>query len=301
MKILLLGKNGQVGNALQHTLLTCGELVAFSRADIDLVDLEALQSILKIHTPDIIVNAAAYTAVDRAEKEKQLAYQINTKAVEVMAHYAYRHHCLLVHYSSDYIFDGKKSTSYIETDKSRPLNLYGYSKRAGEVAIINSACRALIFRTSWVFSARGNNFIKTIFNLAQAREHLTVVEDQYGAPTSATFIANITALCIQRYLASSLKLGIYHLTAAGRTSWYDLAYFVLNQAQAHGAALKVNAQDIQPIAAKAYPTAARRPKNSSLNTDKLCQQLNLENLPHWTEQVEDVVQKLVLLNSEALS
>jgi len=292
MKIVLLGKNGQVGHELQRTLLPLGHVITLGREEADLSSRTQLQGVLAQLTPDIIVNAAAYNAVDKAESDETTALHINAEAVGLMAAHASQSGALLVHYSTDYVFDGETPAPYLETDATSPLNAYGRSKRAGEQAIEQSGCRALIFRTSWVFSAHGGNFIKTILRLAKEREHLNVVADQYGAPTSAELIADVTALAIAGYRSRVLANGIYHLTAAGETSWYGLACHVVSRALANGAMLKLNAEQIYAISTEAYPLPAKRPKNSRMDTAALSSALGLY-LPNWNIHVDRVVDQLV--------
>ena len=292
MKIVLLGKNGQVGHELQRILLPLGHVIALGREEADLSSRPQLQGVLARHTPDIIVNAAAYNAVDKAESDEATAFRINAEAVGLMAEHARQSGALLVHYSTDYVIDGEASAPYAETDATNPLSAYGRSKRAGEQAIEQSGCRALIFRTSWVFSAHGGNFIKTILRLAKEREHFNVVADQYGAPTSAELIADVTALAIAGYRSHALMSGIYHLTAAGETSWHGLACHVVNRALANGTTLKLNAEQIHAIPTEAYPLPAKRPKNSRMDTTALSNALGLY-LPNWNIHVDRVVDQLV--------
>ncbi len=291
MKILLLGKNGQVGTELQRSLKPLGEIIALSRNEANLDDPRGLTETLNRYAPDIIVNAAAYTAVDKAEEDQASAFKINSEAVATLADYARDSGILLVHYSTDYVFDGEKPGAYVETDTPNPQSVYGRSKRAGEQAILDSQCKALVFRTSWVFSAHGNNFIKTILRLAAEKESLNIVADQVGAPTSAGLIADVTARAIAGYQAGAIKDGIYHLTATGETSWHGLASQVVQQALANGANLKLVPGDINAIPTEAYPLPAKRPKNSRLNTRALSSALDLA-LPNWKIDVNRVVDQL---------
>lgn len=291
MKILLIGKNGQVGQELQRTLLPLGELVALGRDGLDLGDLTAVRQVLERQSADVIVNASAYTAVDRAETDEAGALAVNAAAVGAMADYASRHGALLVHYSTDYVFDGTKAEPYVEDDATAPQSAYGRSKRAGEEAILVSGCKALVFRTSWVFSAHGGNFIKTMLRLAGERDSLNVVADQFGAPTSAELIADVTALAVAAYRRGALVDGIYHLTAAGSTSWHGLASYAIARAKARGAAIKVDPAQICPIPTEAYPLPAKRPKNSRLDTGKLAGALGLQ-LPDWKIHVERLIDQL---------
>lgn len=298
MKILLLGKNGQVGHELQRTLLALGEVHAFGRQDADLEDPNALDRLLHEQSPDIIVNAAAYTAVDKAETHQDDARKVNADAVAVLARHARDKRALLVHYSTDYVFDGSKDSPYDVGDPTHPQSVYGSTKLAGESAILSSGCNALVLRTSWVFSAHGSNFIKTILRLAKERDALNIVADQHGAPTSAELIADVTALAIAGWLQGNLAGGIYHLTASGHTTWHGLASHVVERARLNGAPLKIDAHDIQPITTQEYPVPAARPKNSRLNTSALTAPLKLQ-LPHWTIHVDRTVDQLTSLELSA--
>lgn len=291
MNILLLGKDGQVGHALQAVLPSLGALTAWDRQDVDFLDLEGLREKLASVKADVIINAAAYTAVDRAQIEAASAHCINASAVKVLADHAKHTGALLVHYSTDYVFDGEKSTPYVEGDVTHPLSEYGNSKRAGELAALEAGARVLVFRTSWVFSSHGGNFIKTILRLAAERDTLNVVADQIGAPTSARLIAQTTVRGIAALIDGRLPAGLYHLTAAGHTSWHGLASFVVARAAANGAALKLAAEHIKPIPTEAYPLPAARPKNSRLDTSRLQNVLDLR-FPDWREDVARVVDEL---------
>lgn len=297
MKILLLGKNGQVGWELQRSLAPLGELIALDRQTVgglcgDLTDLSALRETIMRVKPDVIVNAAAYNAVDKAESEAELALQVNGLATQVMAEQAARLGAWLVHYSTDYVFDGRGETPWLETDAAAPLNRYGESKLAGELAIQVSGCKYLIFRTSWVFAVRGQNFAKTMLRLAKERQELSVIADQIGAPTGADLIADVTALALQQAQSRPELAGLYHLTASGEVSWYGYASHVLGFARDNGEELAF--ETIKPIDAVAYPTAARRPLNSRLNTQKLRDNFSL-HLPDWqsgvTRMLREVLEK----------
>jgi dTDP-4-dehydrorhamnose reductase len=292
MKILLVGKNGQVGHELQRTLLPLGEVVAVGREQVDVGNASALADALDGDRPDIIVNAAAYTAVDKAESDEASAYRVNAEAVGQMASYARKHGAWLVHYSTDYVFDGEKDTPYLETDATNPQSVYGRSKRAGELAILEAECKALIFRTSWVFSAHGGNFIKTILRLAKEKTSLNIVADQFGAPTSAELIADVTALAIAAVRRNELNRGIYHLTATGATSWHGLASHAIERASAHGISLALTSAQLKPIPTEAYPLPATRPKNSRMSTQALSTALNLQ-LPPWQIHVDRMIDQLV--------
>lgn len=293
MKILLLGKNGQVGHELQRTLLPLGRVVALGRQDTDLEDLAGFERTLNDHSPDIIVNATAYTTVDKAEGDEVTARIVNADAVKVMAEYAQRTNTLLVHYSTDYVYDGEKNEPYTEADTANPQSAYGRTKLAGERAITHSGCKALVFRTSWVFSAHGNNFIKTIMRLAKERDNLGIVADQIGAPTSAELIADVTALAIAGYKKGIVSNGTYNLTASGETSWHGLARHAVNRLQSNGIALKLTVDQVRPITTEEYPLPAKRPKNSRLDTGKLSTALGLQ-LPQWTIHVDRAIDQLTI-------
>ena len=292
MKILLFGKDGQVGRELQRTLPMLGEVVALGKADVDLTDLDKLRAVLSEQAPEIIVNAAAYTAVDKAESDEATAYRINAEAVEAMARYARYNGALLVHYSTDYVFDGSKQGAYEEYDAINPLNVYGKSKRAGEEAVQQGGCHHLIFRTTWVYSAHGNNFIKTMLRLAKERDSLSVVADQIGAPTSAELIADVTALALVGYRADLVPEGLYHLTAAGETSWHGLATYALQRARDKGAKLALDPAKIRAITTEEYPLPAKRPRNSRLNNSRLIEWLGFD-MPEWQLHVDRAIDQLV--------
>ncbi|MDM9624876.1 dTDP-4-dehydrorhamnose reductase [Rhizobium sp. S152] len=291
MKILLLGRNGQVARELQRTLLPFGTVTALGRSELDLDAIDSIEPTLQAHVPDIIVNAAAYTQVDRAETDQEAARRLNAEAVGIVANFARKSGATLVHYSTDYVFDGTKDGPYLEADKTNPLSVYGETKRAGELAIEASGCRFLLFRTSWVFSADGANFIKTILRLAKERTSLRVVADQFGAPTSAELIADVTALALAAHRRDMFADGIYHLTAAGRTSWHGLACHVVQRASQLGFELKATAENIEPITTAEYPLPAARPRNSSLSTDLLARGLGL-SMPAWTVHVDRMLEQL---------
>ncbi|WPN48568.1 dTDP-4-dehydrorhamnose reductase [Pseudomonas sp. P8_241] len=295
MKILLLGKNGQVGWELQRSLAPLGELIALDRNKVDglcgdLSDLGALRATIQQVKPDIIVNAAAYTAVDKAESETELADLVNGRASQLLADEAAILGAWLIHYSTDYVFSGQGDTPWQETDEVSPVNHYGTSKLAGEQAIIASGCKYLIFRTSWVYGARGNNFAKTMLRLAKDRETLNVIADQVGAPTGADLIADVTALAIQQILQRPELAGLYHLTASGEVSWHGYASYVIGFAQANGEPLAVRA--INPIETSDYPTPARRPLNSRLNTQKLRDNFSL-HLLDWQTGVTRMLREVL--------
>lgn len=291
MKILLLGANGQVGWELQRSLAPLGNLVACGRADADLSDLDRLRAVVRGANAAVIVNAAAYTAVDKAEVEPDLAMRVNASAVGLLAEEAARARALLVHYSTDYVFDGRKPGPYAEGDAANPQSLYGLSKFRGEEAIRAASARHLVFRTSWVYAPRGKNFARTILDLARTRSGLTVVADQVGAPTSAELIADVTAQVLNRLAGSDELLGTYHLTAAGETSWHAYAQVLLRLAAARGYALQATADKVLPIATADYPTPAKRIANSRLATDKLRAAFGL-TLPPWDAQLGRFLEEL---------
>jgi dTDP-4-dehydrorhamnose reductase len=284
MKILLLGKNGQVGWELQRSLAPLGELIALDAGSKELcgdfTDLDSLARTVRSVAPDVIVNAAAHTAVDKAESEPELVRTINALAPGVLAQEAKRANAWLIHYSTDYVFDGSGDKPWLETDATAPLNVYGAPKLEGEQLIQHSGCRYLIFRTSWVYGARGGNFAKNMLRLAQARESLSVIDDQIGAPTGADLLADITAHAIRTARQRSELSGLYHLVAGGVTSWHGYASFVLDFARRAGIPLKVAPEAIQPVPTSAFPTPAKRPHNSRMDTTKLQHTFDL-NLPSW--------------------
>lgn len=296
MKILLLGKNGQVGWELQRSLAPLGAVIALDRNDTkycgDLAQMTALAETVRTLKPDVIVNAAAHTAVDKAESEFDQACLINEKAPGVLAVEAKRCGALLVHYSTDYVFDGTGERAWKETDAIAPLNAYGKSKWLGEQAILNSGCDYLIFRTSWVYAVRGNNFAKTMLRLGKTRETLSVVNDQFGAPTGAELIADVTAQAVKQAAANRDKAGLYHLVAGGVTSWFDYAKFVFEIAGRMGIELKLAETGLSGVPGSAYPTPAKRPSNSRLSTEKLQQTFNLQ-LPAWQSGVERMLTELL--------
>jgi len=291
MKILLLGKGGNVGQELQRTLLPFGDVIAMCRQDIDLEDIPSLNEALARQSPDVIVNAAAYTAVDQAESNATSAHRINADAVAAMANYAGLSNSLLVHYSTDYVFDGAKDDAYVENDSPNPLSVYGSSKLAGEIAIQESGCQAIVLRTSWVYSSHGSNFVKTILRLAKERDELRIVADQFGAPTSAKLIADVTALALAGYRSKKLPRGVFHLSASGSTTWHGLARHIVQRALQNGADLKVSPERVVPIKTEEYPAPARRPKNSRLDTQALTKALGLA-LPHWIAHADRVIDQL---------
>ncbi|HSB03464.1 MAG TPA: dTDP-4-dehydrorhamnose reductase [Anaerolineales bacterium] len=281
-RILLTGKNGQVGWELQRTLATLGEVIALDRHGLDLADPDLIRRVVREHKPNLIVNAAAYTAVDKAEEESDRAMAINGTAPGVLAEEARRLNAAVIHYSTDYVFDGNKNGPYTEDDAPNPLNVYGRTKLAGEQAIQSVGAPHLIFRTSWVYGTRGKNFLLTILRLAKERDELRIVNDQIGAPTWSRMIAEATAQVVAQLSLQQGKSwaedvsGVYHLTAMGQTSWFGFAKAILNYIP--GAA--AHAPRLTPITTQEYPTPAQRPKSSVLSNTILRQKFGLE-LPGW--------------------
>lgn len=297
MKILVTGKTGQLGFELQRALAPLGEIIAVDRTHCDLAKPEVLRNLIQQLQPDIIVNPAAYTAVDKAETEIDLCHAINGVAPGILGEEAAKIGALVIHYSTDYVFDGIKESPYTESDAPNPQGQYGKSKLAGEQALMASGAKYLIFRTSWVVGAFGGNFAKTMLRLAGERDSLRVVADQYGAPTGAALIADVTAHIIVQYRSAqdqrdksvAFPFGIYHLTAKGSTSWHGYAQFVVNTAVNLGKHLRATAENIEAIPTSAYPLPAPRPANSHLDSSLLEQKFNLM-LPHWQSGVKRVLQ-----------
>ena len=295
MKILLLGPNGQVGWELQRSLAPLGELVVLDRHSEPCGDLarpDALAQTVHRLRPDVIVNAAAHTAVDQAESEVDLARTLNATAPAALAQAAAETGAWLVHYSTDYVFDGSGTRPWQEMDATGPLGVYGQTKLEGEQAIAASGCRHLVFRTSWVYAARGGNFAKTMLRLAQERERLTVIDDQRGAPTGADLIADVTAHAIRAAQQKPELSGLYHLVAGGETSWHGYASHAIVRAREMRPDLAWKVGEIAPVPTSAFPTPARRPLNSRLNTQKLQQAFGL-SLPHWQIGVDRLLTEIL--------
>lgn len=300
MKLLLLGRNGQVGWELQRSLAPLGELIALDRQGDaggqglcgDLSRLDELARTVRALRPDVIVNAAAHTAVDKAESEHGQARLLNARAPQVLAREAAQIGALLVHYSTDYVFDGSGSAARKETEATAPLSVYGSSKLEGEQLIQASGCRHLIFRTSWVYAARGGNFAKTMLRLAQEREALSVIDDQWGAPTGADLIADVTAHAIRQLQRQPGDQGLYHLVAGGETTWHAYASHVIARARELAPDRPWKVQRIAAVPTSAFPTPAQRPHNSRLNTDRLQQTFGLR-LPHWQAGVDRMLQEII--------
>lgn len=294
MKILLIGKNGQVGWELNRSLLHLGNIVALERSAADLSQPDDLRKTLNAVSPDVIVNAGAYTAVDNAEEEESLAMTINGVAPGVLAEEAKRHDALLVHFSTDYVFDGTKDGPYTESDTPNPVNVYGRSKLAGELAIQDSGCDHLIFRTSWVYASRGKNFLLTMLRLAMERDSLSIVGDQFGSPTWAKLVSGTSSYCIGQALSErqtgNFSSGLFHLTSAGVTTWHGFAEAIINIA-ADRAGLKPAVKEINAIPSADYPTPAKRPKNSQLSLTGLESNFNVV-MPDWNTCLELCIEEM---------
>jgi dTDP-4-dehydrorhamnose reductase len=296
MKILLFGKTGQVGWELQRSLAPLGDLIALDSTSKklcgDFNDPAELARTVRTVAPDVIVNAAAYTAVDKAESEAERVRTINALAPAVLAQEALRANSWLIHYSTDYVFDGSGDKPWLETDATAPLNVYGATKLEGEQLIRESGCRHLILRTSWVYGARGGNFIRTMLRLAQERDSLNIIDDQIGAPTGADLLADVTAHAIRTALSRPEVSGLYHLVAGGETSWHGYARFVIDFAARAGIDIKVPPNAIMPVPSSAFPTPAKRPHNSRMCTGKLRRTFDL-NLPSWEVGVARILSEML--------
>ncbi|MEO7401368.1 MAG: dTDP-4-dehydrorhamnose reductase [Polaromonas sp.] len=297
MKILLLGKNGQLGWELQRSLAPLGEVIALDRhsADLcgDLGNLAGLAATVQAVRPGLIVNAAAHTAVDKAESEPELARTINALAPGLLAQEADKIGAWLVHYSTDYVFDGSGTRPWLEADTPAPLSVYGRTKLEGEQLIAEHCKNHLIFRTRWVYAARGANFAKTMLRLAQERERLTVIDDQWGAPTGAELIADITAHAVRQVLQRPRDAGLYHLAASGETTWNGYAKHVIAQAGRVKSAINLLVKEVAAVPTSAFPTPARRPHNSRLNTGKLQTTFGL-TLPAWQQGVDRMLAEILV-------
>ena len=281
VRILLFGENGQIGSSIKKRFKISKDVTALSRTDIDLMETDKIIKILKSYNPNIIINAAAFTNVDLAESNQEQAYLINSKAIEKIAEYSFKNNSLFVHYSTDYVFDGKNNNSYLETDLENPINVYGKSKLEGENVIKESKCRYIIFRTSWVYSDIGKNFPKTILDLASKKDKLKIVMDQIGSPTSADLVSDITEICIEKNYINSL----YHLASRGKTTRLDFVKYLINGANIRGKKLKCTIDDLEPILSKDAKALAKRPKNSVLDCTKLESKIGIK-MPRWQENVD---------------
>jgi dTDP-4-dehydrorhamnose reductase len=296
MRILLTGSNGQVGFELTRSLAVVGDIVAVDRDTCDLTDESAVRALVRGCKPDVIVNAAAYTLVDRAESEPRVAFLVNARAPAILAEEASALGALLVHYSTDYVFDGAKQGEYMESDAPQPVSVYGTTKWQGEMATASATQRHLILRTSWVLGAHGANFARTILRLATERTQLKVVADQSGTPTTAALLADATAHLVRRYGSGDSRqdefpFGTYHLVAGGQTNWCDYARFVISEAQKLGQVFKAGPDAIMPITTPEYPTPARRPANSRMSNLKFSETFGLR-LPPWQEGVCHVLRQI---------
>ena len=296
MKILLTGKDGQVGFALHKKLVSVGEVIATNRNELNLENPDAIRAFIEKIKPDIIINAAAYTDVDKAETEIELAHKVNTEAPKVLAEKASQLDIPMIHFSSDYVFDGLKNEPYLETDQANPQSIYGKTKWEGEEAVRQHK-KHIILRTSWVFSSRGQNFLKTILKLIQEKSSLNIVSDQKGAPTSADSIAEVTCNIVKTILSdiNFKDFGTYHVALEGETNWNQYACFINDEAIRLGLKTTMTSQDIMAISSDVYPTAVKRPMNSRLNTTKIKKALMLE-LPDWKVEAAAVI-KIALINT----
>jgi len=296
MKILLTGKDGQVGLALHKKLLSLGKVIATNRQELDLRNPDAIKIFIDKTKPNIIINAAAYTEVDKAESEKLLAHQINAIAPKVLAEKASEFHIPIIHFSTDYVFDGLKDEPYLETDEANPQSVYGQTKWQGEEAVRNHK-KHIILRTSWVFSSHGQNFLKTILKLSQEKSSLNVVSDQKGTPTSSEVLADVT-FKIVKIILNNLNFkdfGTYHVTSMGDTDWFHYACFIVDEAIGLGLKTSMTSKDIKAIPSASYPTSAKRPMNSRLDSAKIKKTFALE-FPDWEEEIAMTLRKLIVLN-----
>jgi dTDP-4-dehydrorhamnose reductase len=295
VKILVTGKNGQVGFELLRALAPLGEVIGVDHAECDLADADAIRALVRRVAPDVIVNPAAYTAVDKAESDRETAFAVNAEAPRVLGEEAARLGAFVVHYSTDYVFNGTKNGAYLETDVPDPQSVYGHTKLEGERALAVANPRHVVLRTSWVVGAHGGNFAKTMLRLAADRDRLTVVADQFGAPTSAALLADLTAHLVRQHAARGSEpfpYGTYHVVAGGETNWCDYARFVIAEAQAAGRQLKVTPEAVLPLTTADYPTPAKRPANSRLDTARFRDTFGLR-LPDWQEGVRHVLQQIL--------
>ena len=294
MKLLITGKNGQVGFELQRSLAPLGKIVAVDLTECDLSSPDAIRQLVRDTRPDVIVNPAAYTAVDKAETDREAAFAVNAVAPGIFGEEAARLGAFVIHYSTDYVFDGTKQGAYTEGDATNPQSVYGLTKRDGELALAHANQRHLILRTSWVVGAHGGNFAKTMLKLAADRDSLNVVADQWGVPTSAALLADIVAHLVrqQRSNPEAFPYGTYHCVAGGETNWCDYARYVIGAAIKAGRPIKVRPDAIKPITTADYPTPAKRPANSRLATSKFRETFGLE-LPHWQAGLDHILQQVL--------
>ena len=293
MKILLTGSHGQVGFELNKKLSALGEVIATDREELNLEDAQAIRSFIDATKPDIIINPAAYTAVDKAESEPEVAHLINVSAPEVLAEKVRELDIPLIHFSTDYVFDGQKKAAYVETDETNPQSVYGKTKCEGEEKVRTHA-KHIILRTSWVFGGHGNNFLKTMLRLIQEKESLNIVADQWGAPASATMLSDVTFKIVDAIFKNKNfnDYGTYHVTSNGETNWFEYANLIASELIKLNVNIKCVPDQIRPIVTSEYPTAAKRPLNSRLNTDKIKKTFMLE-LPHWESEVKKVLREVI--------
>lgn len=288
-KIVLLASTGQVGFELQRTLAPLGEVVSINRSDVDFLNVAELVQKVEALKPDIIVNASAYTAVDKAESDSESAHILNAELPEQLAKLCHKLNALFVHYSTDYVYPGTGETPWQESDATAPISVYGKTKLAGDEAVVQNCQNYLIFRTSWVYASRGNNFMKTMLKLGQIKESLNVVNDQFGSPTPARLIAQISTLAIYKMLLQPEKMtklsGIYHLAPLGVTNWYEFAQAIFTLAKEKGIKLALNDSHFNGIPTEDYPTPAKRPKNSRMNMDKIQSAFDIQ-VPDWQSQLK---------------
>ena len=296
MNILLLGKSGQVGWELQRSLAVLGRVTALDHDSTehcgDFANPEGVRETVRALRPDVIVNAAAHTAVDKAESEPEIARLLNATTPGVLAEEAARLGAWLIHYSTDYVFDGSGTRPWVETDAPAPLSVYGATKLEGEQHIQQTGCRHLILRTSWVYAARGGNFAKTMLRLGSERERLTVIDDQWGAPTGADLLADVTAHAVRHLQSRPGDGGLYHCVASGETNWHSYAKYVLEHARQAQPAIELKATEVAPVPTSAFPTPARRPHNSRLDTTRLQTTFGLA-LPPWQQGVARMLTEIL--------
>jgi dTDP-4-dehydrorhamnose reductase len=297
--ILIVGAAGQVGVELQRSFAGFGRLIAVDIETVDLANADQTRALVRRVQPDVILNAAAYTAVDRAESQSDLAMAINRDAPRILAEEALELNAVLVHYSTDYVFNGEKQQSWVETDEPSPLNVYGESKLAGERAVQQTGGRSLVFRTSWVYGPHGNNFLLTMLRLARERDRLSIVDDQFGSPTTSIELARATRTITQGVLAGKFGsskdwTGLYHMTCADSTTWFGFAKAIFEGAEAR---LQLKPPELTPLATKDYPTPARRPRNSVLSNEKLYDRFGVR-LASWRAALDDVLQVLSFTGSK---
>ncbi len=296
MKILLTGKNGQVGFALHKKLVSLGEVIATDRNELNLENPDAIRAFIEKIKPDMIINAAAYTDVDKAEKEIELAHKVNTEAPRVLVEKATQLNIPMIHFSTDYVFDGLKNEPYVETDQTNPQSVYGETKWKGEEAVRNHK-KHIILRASWVFGSRGQNFLKTILRLIQEKTSLDIVSDQRGAPTSVDVIADVTYNIVKSILIEPnfKNFGTYHVALGGETNWYQYACFITDEAMRLGFKTSMTSHDINAISSDAYSTIAKRPINSRLDTTKI-KKVFMPEFPNWQEEVAAILKTISINN-----